>query len=131
MGIDDWKMAEVDFVLVSVRPSPLTDSLSLLAQVVDLSSRAEATIDTILSSLVFAYFGAPLQVQDQEERRMDLVREIEESVGPQVVLLHGSRRWLIGTYGGTDRFNFGAVAPEIPELIRQVLEMNMGEVQEV
>ena len=131
MGIDDWRMAEVEFVLVRVRPTPLTDSLSLLARVVDLSSRAEATIDTILSSLVFAYFGAPLQVQEQEKRRMDLVREIEDSVGSQVVILHGSRRWLIGTYGGTDRFNFGAVAPEIPELIRKVLEMNLGEVEEV
>jgi len=67
MGIDDWRMAEVEFVVVRVRPSPLTDSLSLLAQVVDLFSRAEATIDTILSSLVFAYFGAPLRVQEQEK----------------------------------------------------------------
>lgn len=131
MGIEDWKMAEVEFVLVRVRPSPLTASLSFLAQVVDLSSKAEATLDTIFSSLVFAYFAAPLKVQDQEKRRMGLVSEIEGSIGSDVALLHGSRRWLIGTYGGTDRFHYGAMGPEISELIGKVLEMNMGEIQEV
>ena len=108
MGLEDWRMAEVHFLLVSVRASPLSDSLSLLGQVVDLSSRSEATIDTILASLVFAYFGPPGEVPDPEKRRMDLVRELQESVGPQVAILHGTRRWVIGTYGGTDRFHHGA-----------------------
>jgi len=92
MGFNDLEMVEVDFVLVSVRPSPLSVSLSLLGEVIDLSTGAGATVDTILSSLVLVFFGGPIKVQDPGKRRAGLVREIVESVGSQASVLHGSRQ---------------------------------------
>ena len=127
----DLETVRLDFVLVRVRTAPFSVSLSLLAEVIEMATGAEATVDTVFYSIVFAYFGAPIRDPSAEKHRRDLVAQISESAGSQVAVIHGQRDWPVGVYGSDERHTYGAATPELPELLRQILDSDLGQVVEV
>jgi hypothetical protein len=122
---------DLELIWVNVRAGPFSLLLSTIRSVVDEAGEAGANVELIGGPLIQIVFGAPLRVRNADGARRRLVRQLQEDHGDFVSILHGSRRWPVGSYGGTDRLTYGVLSHEMDDWYRRLFSLKPGEVVEL
>lgn len=121
---------ELDYVLVRVRPEPLSLGLSLMQAVIEEGGRSGATVGEIVSTLVVLYFGLVTTEPEAGNLRRCLVARLTEHYSEHIAVVHGSAVWPVGMIGSTERMAFGPISNELTELLGEALRLPLGEVLE-
>lgn len=119
-----------EFVLVRVRPEPLSLALSLVQGVLEKAVSSGGNVGELLSSVVTVYFGFPKPDPRAEARRVALVANLVEEHGPHIAVVHGSATWPTGAFGSSERMHVGPIARGLNEQLAMLMSLGDGEVRE-
>ena len=129
--MDTLKEAELDLIWVKLKSGPLSLLRSLLASVIDDAMEVGGDVLVIAGPMVQICFGSPLPTPDAEGVRHRLVNLLHEQHGHFLSIVHGRRRWPVGHHGGTSRFTYGPLSPEMNDWYERLFQLEPGEVLEL
>jgi len=87
-------------------------------------------VSNITSSLLVGLLGVPFPEGNSTETRRELVDALLRENGDRIRIVHGQCDGPFGTFGGHERWTYGAVIPGFPGVLKKLLETKFGTVVE-
>ena len=120
----------IDFVLVRLCEEPPSGVPVRVAEACQIAVSHQATVESIVSSILIATFGAIDASETHPRRRLDLANSLLDSLGSDVAVVHGQCRSLVGAFGASGCLSYGSQIPEFQDLLAQLLAIEFGTVAE-
>jgi hypothetical protein len=117
----------IDFVLIKVDLEPIESFLDRLDNLIGLVIANGATVETIMSCLVVATYGATKDHPASEEKRRMLVRQLTSKLKDPVAVVHGRRFAWVGIYGSSRRITYGSIIPDMLQYLTILDNLVFGE----
>jgi hypothetical protein len=121
----------LDFLLVLIRDSDTRKTAALIKQALQVMSQHECMIDTVSGSYIRCLYGGLVPEENGEERRAELVCRLKERFTDEIKIVHGRRESLFGNFGCDSRAAFTAIIPGYCDAIRELGNLEFGQVKEI
>jgi hypothetical protein len=127
-GLRVSERRSVDFMLVRVSEDPLADVADSIGAVVSICIEHGAVVETIVSTLVVATYGA-LEASGPDART-NLVHALLVA-NPRVAVIHGKRDCLVGCFGSEKRMHWFSLIPDFFNLLSDLAALRPGQEREL
>lgn len=120
----------IHFLLIQVAESDLATVPRHMALATDIIVRADASVETMLGSILFATIGAMNPRPDDAQRTNQLAAEIVSRMAANARVIWGARPGLVGLIGTQERMNYGSILPRFSEMLRFLTDTPYGVARE-
>lgn len=125
------EIKHIQYVLVLVDETGFIKSDGLVDHVIDSALHHDAMIDSITASYISMLINTPLALDDPKEKRLSLVKELSESCGTSLAIIHGECECLVGVFGSRNRMNYTAMIPDYKSKLRTLASLEYGQIREI
>lgn len=121
---------EVEFVMVLLRDEDPLHTAALVRAVVNRAVETQGLVLDMHSSLVTVVYGTMADYEEPPDARQRLVKLLSE-LGPDLRVVHGRTRALVGNVGDHGRYTFTVLMPAHAEKLRALLDLEPGRALEL
>ena len=119
------------YVVVLADDSNLQEIAPMISKITEIFVQHHATISVVSSSLFIALLGVPFNDCKSPEARRKLVDALLQEHSGRIRIVHGEADSLVGNLGGPTRYSYGAVIPGFSDVLKKLLETNIGTAVEI
>lgn len=122
----------IEYVIVLLREADVAKLSEIIGGVVEIGIDHNATIGSIISTMITLQFGCPYEDYEQRRSRVELVDDLMEQMGDKIKIVHGMCiRGYCGLWGSKSKMSFGALVPGFDRALEALCATKYGEAKEL
>jgi len=125
------EMKHFQYIIVSIDDLEVQELSNVLEIVSETVFQNKAILNYYTQSVVVACFGFPFPDTDHPELRINALKAILESCGSKIRIAHGQCNGYVGNIGGSKRFSWGGIIPNLNKLMEKLYSQPFGTAFEV